>query len=179
MFDTIGTLVGTASRAGMLDKDGNMPKMKEALLSDAVGTVVGACTGTSTVTTFVESASGVEAGGRTGMTALVTGLLFLACIFIAPIAAIIPAAATSAALIYVGILMLMGLKNIHWDDMDQVVPVAVMLLGMPISSSIGHAIGLGLISYTVIKVFTGKAKEVSVVTYIVSALFLLKFFLIV
>ncbi len=179
MFDTIGTLVGTASRAGMVDKDGNMPNMKEALLSDAFGTVAGACTGTSTVTTFVESASGVEAGGRTGLTALTTGVLFLACIFIAPIAAIIPAAATSAALIYVGVLMLMGLKNVDFGDMDQMVPVAMMLIGMPISSSIGHAIGLGLISYTVIKVFTGKAKEVSVLTYVISALFLLKFFLIV
>jgi len=179
MFDTIGTLVGTASRAGMVDEQGNMPNMKEALLSDAVGTVVGACTGTSTVTTFVESASGVEAGGRTGLTALTTGILFLACIFIAPIAAIIPAAATSAALIYVGVLMLMGLKNIQWDDMDQVVPVAIMLIGMPVSSSIGHAIGLGLISYTFIKLFSGKAKEVSVLTYIISALFLIKFFLVV
>ena len=179
MFDTIGTLVGTASRAGMVDEKGNMPQMKEALLSDAIGTAVGACTGTSTVTTFVESASGVEAGGRTGLTALTTGLLFLACIFIAPIAAIIPAPATSAALIYVGILMLMGLKNINWDDLDVVVPVAVMLIAMPISSSIGHAIGLGLISFTVIKVFTGKAKEVSVLTYIISLLFLIKFFLVV
>ena len=132
MFDTIGTLVGTASRAGMVDKDGNMPKMKEALLSDALGTVAGACTGTSTVTTFVESASGVEAGGRTGLTALTTGVLF-----------------------------------------------SLMLIGMPVSSSIGHAIGLGLISYTIIKVFTGKAKEVSLLTYVISALFLLKFFLIV
>ena len=179
MFDTIGTLVGTASRAGMVDKDGNMPKMKEALLSDALGTVAGACTGTSTVTTFVESASGVEAGGRTGLTALTTGVLFLACIFIAPIAAIIPAAATSAALIYVGVLMLMGLKNVKFDDLDQMVPVSLMLIGMPVSSSIGHAIGLGLISYTIIKVFTGKAKEVSLLTYVISALFLLKFFLIV
>ena len=99
MFDTIGTLVGTASRAGMVDEKGDMPNMKEALLSDAIGTIAGACTGTSTITTFIESASGVEAGGRTGLTAVVTGLLFLACIFIAPIAAIIPAAATSAALI--------------------------------------------------------------------------------
>ena len=179
MFDTIGTLVGTASRAGMVDKDGNMPNMKEALLSDAIGTVVGACTGTSTVTTFVESASGVEAGGRTGLTALTTGVLFLACMFIAPIAAIIPAAATSSALIYVGVLMLMGLKNVDFSDLDQMVPVALMLIAMPISSSIGHAIGLGLISYTVIKVFSGKAKEVSVLTYIISALFLIKFFLIV
>lgn len=179
MFDTIGTLVGTASRAGMVDEKGNMPNMKEALLSDAIGTVVGACTGTSTVTTFVESASGVEAGGRTGLTALVTGLLFFACIFIAPIAAIIPPAATSAALIYVGILMLMGLKNVKFDDMDQMVPVGIMLIGMPVSGSIGHAIGLGLISYTIIKLFSGKAKEVSVLTYVISAIFLLKFFLVV
>ena len=179
MFDTIGTLVGTASRAGMLDEKGNMPNMKEALLSDAVGTVVGAATGTSTVTTFVESASGVEAGGRTGLTALTTGFLFLACMFIAPIAAIIPPAATSAALIYVGVLMLMGLKNIQWDDLDQVVPVAIMLIGMPVSGSIGHAIGLGLISYTAIKVFSGKFKDVSILTYVISALFLVKFFLVV
>ena len=177
MFDTIGTLVGTASRAGMVDRDGNMPNMKEALLSDAIGTVAGACTGTSTVTTFVESASGVEAGGRTGLTALTTGVLFLACMFIAPLAAFIPAAATSSALIYVGVLM--GLKHVDFDDLDQMVPVALMLIAMPISGSIGHAIGLGLISYTVIKVFSGKAKEVSVLTYVISALFLIKFFLIV
>ena len=177
MFDTIGTLVGTASRAGMVDEKGDMPNMKEALLSDAIGTIAGACTGTSTITTFIESASGVEAGGRTGLTAVVTGLLFLACIFIAPIAAIIPAAATSAALIYVGILMLQGLKRVDFDDMDQMVPVALMLIGMPISGSIGHAIGLGLISYTIMKIFGGKAKEVSVLTYVISALFLVKFFL--
>ena len=177
MFDTIGTLVGTASRAGMVDEKGDMPNMKEALLSDAIGTIAGACTGTSTITTFIESASGVEAGGCTGLTAVVTGLLFLACIFIAPIAAIIPAAATSAALIYVGILMLQGLKRVDFDDMDQMVPVALMLIGMPISGSIGHAIGLGLISYTIMKIFGGKAKEVSVLTYVISALFLVKFFL--
>ena len=179
MFDTIGTLVGTASRAGMVNEKGEMPNMKEALLSDAVGTVVGACTGTSTVTTFIESASGVEAGGRTGLTALTTGIQFLACIFIAPIAAIIPAAATSAALIYVGILMLQGLKNVDFGDMDQMVPVALMLIGMPISGSIGHAIGLGMISYTVIKLFSGKGKEVSVLTYVISILFLIKFFAVV
>ncbi len=179
MFDTIGTLVGTASRAGMLDKEGKMPNMKEALLSDAVGTVAGSVTGTSTVTTFVESASGVEAGGRTGLTALTTGILFLACIFIAPIAAIIPAAATSSALIYVGVLMVTGLKNVDFADICQSVPVALMLIAMPVSGSIGHAIGIGLISYTIIKVFTGKAKEVSVLTYILSVIFLLKFFLVV
>ena len=177
MFDTIGTLVGTASRAGMVDEKGDMPNMKEALLSDAIGTIAGACTGTSTITTFIESASGVEAGGRTGLTALTTAAMFLACIFIAPIAAIIPAAATSAALIYVGILMLQGLKRVDFDDMDQMVPVALMLIGMPISGSIGHAIGLGLISYTIMKIFGGKAKEVSVLTYVISALFLVKFFL--
>ena len=178
MFDTIGTLVGTASRANMLDEDGKMPQMKEALLSDAIGTVVGAATGTSTVTTFVESASGVEAGGRTGLTALTTGFVFLACMFISPIAAIIPPAATSAALIYVGVLMLTGLSKIDFTDMSIVVPVALMLIAMPISSSIGHAIGIGLISYTIMKVFTGKVKEVSVVTYILSLIFLLKFFLV-
>ena len=178
MFDTIGTLVGTASRAGMLDKDGKMPNMKQALLSDAVGTLAGSVTGTSTVTTFVESASGVEAGGRTGMTALTTGIMFLACIFIAPIAGIIPAAATSSALIYVGVLMVAGLKNVDFDDICQALPVALMMIAMPISGSIGHAIGIGLITYTVIKVFTGKAKDVSVLTYVLSLIFLLKFFIV-
>lgn len=178
MFDTIGTLVGTASRAGMLDKDGKMPQMKEALLADAVGTVVGSATGTSTVTTFVESASGVEAGGRTGLTALTTGIVFLACMFLAPVAAVIPPAATSAALIYVGILMITGLKNIDFSDICQSAPTALMLIAMPVSGSIGHAIGIGLISYTVIKLFTGKAKDVSVLTYVLSAIFLVKFFLV-
>ena len=178
MFDTIGTLVGTASRAGMLDKDGKMPNMKQALLSDAVGTLAGSVTGTSTVTTFVESASGVEAGGRTGLTALTTGIMFLACIFIAPIAGIIPAAATSSALIYVGVLMVAGLRNVDFDDICQALPVALMMIAMPISGSIGHAIGIGLITYTVIKVFTGKAKDVSVLTYVLSLIFLLKFFIV-
>ena len=158
MFDTIGTLVGTASKAGMLDKDGNMPKMKEALVADAVGTVTGAVTGTSTVTTFVESASGVEAGGRTGLTALTTAIMFIACMFIAPIAAIIPAPATSAALIYVGFLMLGGIKKIDFEDVTQGLPAALMLISMPVS---------------------GKAKDVSVLTYIISLLFLVKFFFVV
>ena len=179
MFDTIGTLVGTASRAGMTDKDGNMPKMKEALTADAVGTIAGACCGTSTVTTFVESASGVEAGGRTGLTSLTAAFMFLACLFVSPVVAIIPAAATSSALIYVGVLMLQGLKNINFDDIDQIVPVFIMLLAMPISGSIGHGIGLAMISHMVIKVFSGHAKEVSVLTYVISALFLVKFFAVV
>ncbi len=179
MFDTIGTLVGTASRAGMLDKDGNMPNMKEALLSDAIGTVTGSLTGTSTITTFIESASGVEAGGRTGLTALTTGVLFVACIFLAPVAAIIPAAATSSALVYVGVLMVKALKSINFDDISVAVPVILMLLAMPVSSSIGHAIGLGMISYTIIKLLLGKGKEVSVLTYVISVIFLIKFFLVV
>ena len=179
MFDTIGTLVGTATRASMVDKDGRMPNMKGALLSDAIGTIVGACTGTSTVSTFIESAAGVEVGGRTGLTAVVTGLMFLLCMFLAPVAAMIPPAATSAALIYVGILMLQGLKEIDFRDMDQMVPVGLMLIAMPVSGSIGHAIGIGLISYTVMKVFGGKAREVSILTYAISVLFLVKFFLII
>ena len=179
MFDTIGTLVGTASRAGMTDKDGNMPKMKEALTADAVGTIAGACCGTSTVTTFVESASGVEAGGRTGLTSLTAAFMFLACLFVSPVVTIIPAAATSSALIYVGVLMLQGLKNINFDDIDQIVPVFIMLLAIPISGSIGHGIGLAMISHMVIKVFSGHAKEVSVLTYVISALFLVKFFAVV
>lgn len=178
MFDTIGTLVGTASRAGMLDAEGKMPQMKEALLSDSVGTIVGACTGTSTVTTFVESASGVEAGGRTGLTALTCGIVFLLCMFIAPIAAIIPAAATSAALIYVGVLMLSGLKNVNLDRLDQVVPVALMLIAMPVSGSIGHAIGIGLITFSVINLSTGEGEKKYLLTYILAALFLIKFFLV-
>ena len=146
-------------------------------MADAVGTVVGSATGTSPVTPFIESASGVEAGGRTGLTALTTGIMFFACIFIAPIAAIIPAAATSSALIYVGLLMMSGLKNIDFSDVCQYVPVGLMLIAMPISGSIGHAIGIGLIAYSVIKLFTGKAKDVSALTYVLSLIFLLKFFL--
>lgn len=177
IFNTIGALMGTASRAGMIDDNGKLINIKEALFADSVGTVAGAVTGTSTVTTFVESAAGVEAGGRTGLTALTSGILFLACIFIAPIAAIIPAPATSAALIYVGLLMLGELKKIDFNDVTQGLPTALMLISMPISGSIGHGIGFGIISYTLIKVFTGGAKDVSVLTYIVSALFLIKFFL--
>ena len=177
MFDTIGVLVGTASRANMLDKDGKMPKMKQALLSDAIGTLSASLTGSSTVTTFAESAAGVEAGGRTGLTALVAGVLFLLCIFLSPIAAIIPAPATSSALIYVGILMLSNLKKIDFDDLSQIFPVAIMLIAMPITGSIGHGIGLALILFSGIKLCTGKAKEVSALTYVLSLIFVVKFFL--
>jgi len=178
MFDTIGTLVGTASRANMLDEEGKMPQMKQALLSDSIGTLVGSCTGTSTVTTFVESASGVEAGGRTGLTAFTCGIMFLLCMFIAPIAAIIPPAATSSALIYVGVVMLAGLKNINWDDYEQAVPVALMLIAMPISGSIGHAIGIGLIAFSVINLTTARGSKQYILTYILALIFLVKFFLV-
>ncbi len=176
MFDTIGTLVGTASRAGLVDKEGNMPNMKEALISDAVGTIAGSLSGTSTVTTFIESAAGVAAGGRTGLTALTTAVLFLASIFLAPIAAVIPPAATSSALIYVGILMLSGLKGINFSNIDETAPLFVMMISMPISGSIGHGIGLALITYCVIKLFSGEKNDVSTLTIVLALLFLVKFF---
>lgn len=179
MFDTIGTVIGAAALGGMLDEKGDMPGMKQTLTSDAIATIAGGLTGNCTITTFVESAAGVEAGGRTGLTALVCGVLFLACMFIAPIAALIPAAVTSSALIYVGILMVSGLRNLDFKDPCQLIPAALMLITIPISSSIGNAIGIAMIAYTVIKCGTGKAKEVHWLTYLVSAIFLLKFFLIV
>ena len=179
LFDTLGTLIGVASKADMLDEDGKLPRIKGALMADSIATCAGAVLGTSTTTTFVESASGVTEGGRTGLTSLTAAFMFLACMFIAPVAAVIPAAATSSALIYVGILMLQGLKNVDFDDLDQVVPVFLMLLAMPISGSIGHGIGIAMISYTVIKVFSGRAKEVSILTYVISLLFIIKFFAVV
>ena len=177
-FSTLGTVLAVANRANMLDEHGNLPGIERPFLVDAIGTCIGALTGNTTITTFVESTSGVEAGGRTGLTALTTGLLFLASMFLAPIAAIIPAAATSSALIYVGLLMLGGLKKIDFDDIYQSLPVAIMLISMPVSGSIGHGIGLGLISYSVLKLCTGKGKDVSLLTYAISLLFLVKFFLV-
>ena len=178
MFDTIGTLYGTAQRAGMLDKEGNMPNMKQAMLSDSIGTMVGACTGTSTVTTFIESAAGVEAGGRTGLTSLVTGILFLLCMFISPIAALIPAPATSSALVFVGMLMMGSLKDVDYGDVAGVLPVVLMLVFMMVTSSVGNGIGIGLITYSVLKICTGKAKEVSWLTIVLAVLFILKFFIV-
>ena len=177
MFDTIGTLVGTASRAGMVDANGNMKNLKEALVSDAIGTISGGLTGTSTITTFVESASGVEAGGRTGLSSLTAGTLFLLCLFLAPLAAIIPAAATSSALIYVGVLMITGLRSLDFDNKQAMVPVLLMLIAMPISGSIGHAIGIAMITDCFIRLFTGKAKEVSVLSWVISGIFIVKFFI--
>ena len=178
MFDTIGTLYGTAKRAGMLDKSGNMPGMKPAMLSDSIATMVGACTGTPTVTTFIESAAGVEAGGRTGLTSLVVGVLFLLSMFIAPIAALIPAPATSAALIFVGMLMMSSLKEVDYGDVAAALPVVLMLVFMMVTSSVGNGIGIGLITYSIIKLCTGRAKEISWLTVVLAVLFILKFFLV-
>ena len=178
MFDTIGTLYGTAKRAGMVDKEGNMPNMKEAMLSDAIGTMLGSVTGTSTVTTFIESASGVEAGGRTGLTSIVTGVMFLLCMFIAPIAGLIPAPATSAALVFVGVLMMGTLKEVDYSKVANSVPVCLMLVFMLVSGSIGNGIGIGLVSYSLIKLCIGEGKDISALTYVLAALFLCKFFIV-
>ena len=177
MFDTIGTLYGTARKANMLDENGKIPDMNKAMLSDSLATCVGACTGTSTVTTFVESASGVEAGGRTGLTAVTAGIMFLACMFIAPVAGIIPAPATSAALVYVGFLMIGSLKEVDYTDIASCAPVALIMIFMSFTGSIGNGIGMGIITYSLIKLCTGKAKDVSVLTYVLSALFIAKFFI--
>ena len=179
MFDTLGTLVGTAEQAGMVEKDGSMPWIKNAMLSDSIGTVVGACTGTSTVTTFAESTTGVAAGGRTGLTSLTCALLFFACMFLAPVVAIIPAPATSAALIYVGIVMLGGVGKVLWSKLEDSVPIALMMISMPISGSVGHAIGLGMIAFSVINICTGQANKKYWLTYVMSVVFLISFFLIV
>lgn len=178
MFDTIGSLLGTASKANMLDENGRLENMNKAMLSDSVATIIGACTGTSTVTTFVESAAGVEEGGRTGLTSVVTGLCFLVCIFLAPVAKIIPAPATSAALVFVGVLMISSLKEVDYSDFAASVPVVLMATFMMITSSIGNGIGIGLVSYSIIKLLTGRAKEVSLLTIILSFIFVAKFFLI-
>jgi len=177
MFDTIGTLLGTAKKANMLDKNGSMPQMNEAMLSDALATCVGACTGTSTVTTFIESAAGVEEGARTGLASVITSICFLACMFLAPIAALIPAPATSAALVFVGTLMISALKEVDYSDSSASVSVVLMLVFMMITSSIGNGIGIGLISYTIIKISTGNKKDVSVLTLLLSLLFIGKFFI--
>lgn len=177
MFDTIGTLVGTASRAGMVDKDGNMPNMKEALLSDAIGTVAGACTGTSTVTTFVESSAGVAEGGRTGLASMATAVMFFIAMFLSPVAQLIPTYACAAALIYVGVLMMSNVRNIAWDDPAAAVTGFVTVAFMPLTYNISYGIAFGLISYVFVKIFTGKIKEINVGTWIISILFALMFFL--
>ena len=177
MFDTLGTLIGVASKADMLDKDGKLPKIKGALLSDAVGTSVGAVCGTSTVTTFVESASGVAEGGRTGLTSLVAGVLFALSLLLSPIFLAIPSFATAPALIVVGYLMLTSVTKIDFNDMTEAIPCFIEIIAMPFMYSISEGISMGVISYVVINVITGKAKEkkISLLMYILAVLFILKY----
>ena len=177
MFDTLGTLIGVASKADMLDKEGKLPKIKGALLSDAVGTTVGAVCGTSTVTTFVESASGVAEGGRTGLTSLVAGVLFALSLLLSPIFLAIPSFATAPALIVVGYLMLTSVTKIDFNDMTEAIPCFIAIIAMPFMYSISEGISMGVISYVVINVITGKAKEkkISLLMYILAVLFVLKY----
>lgn len=177
LFDTLGTLVGTLSRAGLQDADGRFPKIGRAMLVDATGVSFGALLGTSTITAYIESGAGVEEGGRTGLTSVTTGLLFLAALFIAPTAGLIPAAATSPALIIVGVLMASSLRNIEWDDMTEAIPAFLVTIGMPLTFSIANGIAAGLITYTFLKVFTGKASKVHPIIYILTALFFVKGFI--
>ena len=177
MFDTLGTLIGVASKADMLDKDGKLPRIKGALLSDAVGTTVGAMCGTSTVTTFVESASGVAEGGRTGLTSLVAAVLFGLSLLLSPIFLAIPSFATAPALIVVGYLMLTSVTKIDFNDMTEAIPCFIAIIAMPFMYSISEGISMGVISYVIINVITGKAKEkkISLLMYILAVLFVLKY----
>lgn len=177
MFDTLGTLIGVSSKADMLDKDGKLPKIQGALLADAVGTTVGACCGTSTVTTFVESASGVSEGGRSGLTALVSAGLFGIALFLSPIFLAIPSFATAPALIVVGFLMVSSILKINFDDACQAIPAFIAIIAMPFMYSISEGIAMGVISYVVINLVSGKEKRstISVVMYILAILFVLKY----
>ncbi|APH16806.1 permease family protein [Clostridium sporogenes] len=177
MFDTVGTLVGVATKAKMLDENGNVPRVKEALFCDAIGTTLGACLGTSTVSTFVESASGVAEGGRTGLTAVSTATMFLIALFISPLFIMIPAPATAPSLILVGLFMMSPIKEIELEDFTEAIPAFLTIIMMPLSYSISDGIVFGVVSYIVIKTLTGKVKDVSLTTFIVGALFVLKFFI--
>ncbi len=177
MFDTLGTLYGACSRGNMLTKDGDVPNMDRAMLSDAIATVFGAVCGTSTVTTFVESSAGVAEGGRTGLSALVTSGMFFVAMFLCPIAALIPSCATAAALIYVGILMMSCVKEIAWDNPEDAVPAFFTLAMMPFTYNISYGIAFGLSSHILIKIFSGKIKDINVGTWVIGILFVLMFFL--
>lgn len=177
MFDTVGTLVGVAIKAKMLDENGNVPRVKEALFCDAIGTTLGACLGTSTVSTFVESASGVAEGGRTGLTAVSTAVMFTIALFISPIFIMIPSPATAPSLILVGLFMMSPIKEIELEDFTEAIPAFLTIIMMPLSYSISDGIVFGVVSYIVIKTLTGKVKEVSLTTFIIGALFVLKFFI--
>ena len=175
MFDTIGTLYGTASEANMLDENGDPIDIDKSMACDSIATVSGAVCGTSTVTTFVECASGVAAGGRTGLTSLVTSLCFVLCLFLSPIASIIPAAATAPALIFVGVLMLKNFSKVDMEDMRSAVPAFLTLVMMPLTYSIANGIGIGAISYTLITLFTGKYQKKDIAVTIIAILFACKF----
>ena len=177
LFDTLGTLIGVASKADMLDKDGRLPRIRGALLSDAIGTSVGAVLGTSTTTTFVESASGVAEGGRTGLTAIVAAILFGLSLFLSPIFLAIPSFATAPALVVVGFLMLTSITKIDFDDFTEAIPAYISIIAMPFMYSISEGIAMGVIAYVVINVFTGKAKEkkISALMYVLAALFVGKY----
>lgn len=175
MFDTIGTLYGTASQANMLDENGDPINVNQCMTSDSVATVVGAVCGTSTCTTFVESASGVAAGGRTGLTSLVVAICFAICLFLSPLASLVPSCATAPALIYVGVLMLKGFAKVDMEDMRSAVPAFLALIMMPMTYSISNGIGIGAIAYVVITLCTGKYKKADIPVTIIAALFILKF----
>lgn len=175
MFDTVGTLYGTASEANMLDENGDPIDIDKSMTCDSIATVTGAVCGTSTVTTFVESASGVAAGGRTGLTSLVTAICFAVCLFLSPIASIIPAAATAPALIYVGVLMLKNFSKVDMEDMRSAVPAFLTLIMMPLTYSIANGIGIGSIAYVLITLFTGKYTKKDIAVTIIALLFAAKF----
>lgn len=177
LFDTLGTLVGVSTKAGMLDKDGKLPKIKGALLADAVGTTAGAVLGTSTVTTFVESASGVAEGGRTGLTAVTTAVLFALSLLLSPIFLAIPSFATAPALIIVGFYMLGNVMKINFEDASEGIPAFICIAAMPFFYSISKGISMGIISYVIINLLSGKKDKLSIVMYILTILFILKYFL--
>ncbi|MBB6713705.1 NCS2 family permease [Clostridium gasigenes] len=175
MFDTIGTLVGVTTKAKMLDENGKVPNIKKALLSDAIGTTVGACLGTSTVSTFVESAAGVAEGGRTGLTAVSTAIMFALALFFAPVFGIITPAVTASALVLVGLFMLEPIKEIDLTDWTEALPAFLTIIMMPLSYSISDGIVFGVVSYILLKLFTGKRKDISITTVILGLVFILKF----
>lgn len=177
MFDTLGTLFGACSVGGLLDEKGNVPRMEKAMLADAIATCFGAVCGTSTVTTFVESSAGVAEGGRTGLTSVACAAMFFIAMFLAPVAKLIPTCATAAALVYVGILMIGGVKDIDWVDPASAVPAFLTMTMMPFSYNISYGIAFGLISYILIKLFSGKVKEIKLGTWIIGLLFTAMFFL--
>lgn len=174
IFDTVGTLVGVASKAEMLDEEGRLPRVSNALMADAIGTVAGACLGTSTVTTYVESASGVAEGGRTGLTAFSTAIMFGLSLFFAPIFTMVPSAATAPVLIIVGLFMMSPIKKIDLDDYTEAIPAFLTIIMMPFAYSIAEGIVFGMVSYVVLKLLTGKGKEVSFVMYLLAFLFVLR-----